>query len=57
VTEYYDVVKHPTNGQIYLVLTQTVDDPTYLTQPMLTSAHFRKQADASGWNPTPCTAR
>jgi len=57
VTEYYDVVKHPTNGQIYLVLTQTVDDPTYLSQPMLTSAHFRKQADASGWNPTPCTAR
>jgi hypothetical protein len=57
VTEYYDVVKHPTNSQIYLVLTQTVDDPTYLTQPMLTSAHFRKQADASGWSPTPCTAR
>jgi hypothetical protein len=57
VTEYFDVVKHPTNGQIYLVLTQTVDDPTYLTTPMLTSAHFRKQADASGWNPTPCTAR
>jgi len=57
VTEYYDVVKHPTNGQIYLVLTQTLDDPTYLTQPMLTSAHFRKQADASGWNPTPCSAR
>jgi hypothetical protein len=57
VTEYFDVVKHPTTGQIYLVLTQTVDDPTYLTTPMLTSAHFRKQADASGWNPTPCTAR
>src|SRR5262245_62128140 len=57
VTEYYDVVKHPTNGQVYLVLTQTLDDPTYLTKPMLTSAHFRKQADASGWNPSPCTAR
>src|SRR5436190_14974920 len=57
VTEYYDVVKHPTNGQIYLVLTQTLDDPTYLTQPMLTSAHFGKQADASGWNPAPCAAR
>ena len=57
VTEFYDVVKHPTNGQVYLVLTQTVDDPVYLTQPMLTSVHFRKQADTSGWNPTPCTAR
>jgi hypothetical protein len=29
----------------------------YLTQPYLTSAHFKKQADSSGWNPTPCTAR
>ena len=57
VSEYYDVVKHPTDGQVYLVLTQTVEDPTYLTQPMLTSAHFRKQTDASGWTPTPCTAR
>ena len=57
VTEYYDVVKHPTNGQIYLVLSQNVEDPTYLNQPMLTSVHFRKQANEAGWNPAPCTAR
>ncbi len=29
----------------------------YLTQPFLTSTHFKKQPDASGWNPTPCTAK
>ena len=40
-----------------LVLTSTLEDPTYLTQPMITAAHVRKQADAAGWNPTPCTAR
>ena len=56
VEEYYDVVKEA-NGDTYLVLTMTVTDPTYLTEPMFTTAHFRKQADASGWNPTPCSAR
>ena len=56
LTEYYDLVKEA-NGTIYLVLTSTLEDPTYLTQPMITAAHFRKQADATGWNPTPCVAR
>ena len=56
LTEYYDLVKEA-NGTTYLVLTSTLEDPTYLTQPMITAAHFRKQADAAGWNPTPCAAR
>src|SRR5438128_10110139 len=56
LTEYYDLVKQP-NGDTYLVLTTTVEDPTYLTQPMITAAHFRKQPDAAGWNPAPCAVR
>jgi hypothetical protein len=56
VTEYYDRVT-TRNGDVYLVVTTTVDDPTYLTQPYLTSTSFRKQGDSSGWNPTPCTAK
>lgn len=56
VTEYYDRIDEP-NGDSYLLITTTVDDPTYLAGPYLTSTHFKKQADASGWNPTPCTAR
>jgi hypothetical protein len=56
VTEYYDRLNEP-NGDTYLMVTLMIEDPTYLTQPYLTSAHFKKQADASGWNPTPCTAR
>ena len=56
LTEYYDLIKEA-NGTIYLVLTSTLEDPTYLNQPMVTAAHFRKQADATGWNPTPCSAR
>ena len=56
LTEYYDLVLEP-NGVSYLVLTTTVEDPKYLAEPFLTSAHFRKQADASGWKPAPCVAR
>ena len=56
VTEYYDRVDEPT-GESYLLVTTTVADPAYLFQPVQTSVHFRKQPDASGWNPNPCTAR
>lgn len=56
VTEYYDRV-NTRNGDAYLVVTTAVDDPMYLRQPYETSASFRKQADASGWNPSPCMAR
>lgn len=56
LTEYYDRVNEP-DGSAYLVVTTTVDDPVYLTQPYLTSTHFKKQADAAGWNPTPCSAK
>jgi hypothetical protein len=56
VTEYYDRVDEPT-GESYLLITTTVVDPTYLFQPLQTSVNFRKQPDASGWNPNPCTAR
>jgi hypothetical protein len=56
LTEYYDRVT-TRSGDVYLIVTTTVDDPTYLMQPYLTSTSFRKQADSSGWNPVPCTAR
>ena len=56
VTEYYDRTTEP-NGDTWLIVTTVVNDPTYLNQEFITSTHFRKQADASGWNPQPCTAR
>jgi hypothetical protein len=56
LTEYYDRTNEP-NGDSWLVVTTVVDDPTYLNQPFITSTHFKKQADNSGWNPTPCSAR
>jgi hypothetical protein len=56
LTEYYDRVSEA-GGDSFLVVTTAVDDPMYLDQPYLTSTHFKKQADAAGWNPTPCSAR
>ena len=56
VTEFFDRIDEA-NGDSYLLVTTTVEDPTYLTDAYLTSTHFKKQADATGWNPSPCTAR
>lgn len=55
-TEYYDIVREHT-GDLWLILTSVVDDPQYLREPFMISTHYRKQADASGWDPTPCSAR
>ena len=56
VTEYFDRFSPP-NGDEWFVVTTIVDDPTYLTSEFITSTHFRKEADGSGWYPTPCTTR
>jgi hypothetical protein len=56
LTEYFDRTNEP-NGDSWLVVTTIVEDPQYLQQPFITSTHFKKQADASGWAPGPCEAR
>ncbi len=56
LTEYF--VRLVDNaGQEYLAVTTMVDDPKYLVQPYVKTYQFRKQADATGWNPTPCSTR
>ncbi|HLK51283.1 MAG TPA: hypothetical protein VKT49_24245 [Bryobacteraceae bacterium] len=56
VTEYYDLAKER-NGDVWLVVTITVEDPKYLTQQFVISSQFKKQADGAGWDPTPCSSR
>jgi len=56
LTEYYTRVTEP-NGDTYLIVTSVVNDPQYLTEPFTTSTNFKRIPDASGWNPTPCSAR
>ena len=56
VTEYYDSHEAP-NGDRWLVVTTSVDDPVYVNAPFVTSTNFKKLPDAAGWNPIPCTAK
>jgi hypothetical protein len=56
LTEYYDRITAP-NGDDWLVVTTEVNDPEYLSSPFITSTHFKKQADAKGWSPEPCSAK
>jgi hypothetical protein len=44
-------------GDSYIAVTAMVDDPVYLTQPFVRTYTFKKQADAAGWDPTPCWTR
>jgi len=56
MTEYFDVVKE-TNGDQWLIVDAVVEDPQYLTRSFVRSTHFRKQPDATGWDPSPCVVR
>jgi len=56
ITEHYDLLKEP-DGESYLLVTTLIEDPQYLNRPFQRSTHFKKQADASGWDPAPCSAR
>ncbi len=56
LTEYYDVIRG-TDGTPWLVISSLVDDPQYLRMNFITSTNFKKVADGSGWDPSPCSAR
>jgi len=55
VTEYFDRFTLP-NGDEWFSVETVVHDPKYLTQDMVTSSHFKKEADGSKWSPSPCRA-
>ena len=38
----------------YLILTSQIEDPTYLREPFLLSSQFKREADGSKWDPSPC---
>jgi hypothetical protein len=56
VKEFYSLSKER-NGDNWFVVTTVVEDPTYLNEPFVTSTNFKKQADATGWSPVPCSAK
>lgn len=55
-TEHWDILTRP-NGQRFLVITNVVEDPTYLQSPWVTALHFHREQDGGKWDPTPCDAR
>jgi hypothetical protein len=55
LTEYYDLIQER-DGEQLLVVTTVLQDPMYLDAPYILSAQFKKQKDASGWDPSPCSA-
>ena len=69
VTEYFTAPKPTATGDQWLIVTTIVDDPQYLgTQPegrefgplfgpLVRTTNFKRLKDASGWTPTPCSAR
>ena len=56
ITEYF-VLLVDGSGQEYLVVTTSVDDPAYFQPPYIKTYEFKKQKDASGWNPRPCIVK
>jgi hypothetical protein len=56
MTEQFDRLEVP-GGDTLLVVAAEIVDPEYLAAPYWTSTQFKRQADASGWNPTPCSSR
>ena len=56
LTEYFDVYQEP-NGETWMIATTVVEDPVYLDNPLILNAQFKKQADAAGWDPTPCSTK
>ncbi|MDP9115052.1 MAG: hypothetical protein M3O20_15400 [Acidobacteriota bacterium] len=56
LTEYFDVFQEP-EGETWMTVTMLVRDPVYLENPLIWSAQFKKQSDASGWDPEPCSTK
>jgi hypothetical protein len=56
LSEYYDMIREH-NGDVMLVVTSVVNDPKYLREPFIVTSHFKKQANDSGWKPTPCSTK
>jgi hypothetical protein len=52
MTEYLD--RHSAYGTDWFTVTTIVEDPQYLTQPFLTSTHFKKEADGTKFSPVAC---
>jgi hypothetical protein len=54
LVEHFDRLPPHPNGDIWLVVSSILEDPTYLNGPLYLSTQFKKEPDGAKWNPTPC---
>jgi hypothetical protein len=54
ITEYFTRLPEAPNGEVWLHVLTIVEDPRYLNDAFYTSTHFKREANGSKWNPTPC---
>ena len=52
--EHYDRLPPAPNGDVWLIVSSVMEDPTYLNAPLYLSTHFKKEPNGAKWNPTPC---
>ncbi len=55
MTEYFNMHRTP-DGNQWLTVTQLVRDPRNIQGEYVSNWHYKKEADASKWRPTPCSA-
>jgi hypothetical protein len=54
MTEYFD--RFSDGVDEWFTVTTMIEDPTYLTQPLVVSSNFKKEPDGSKFMPSPCKA-
>ncbi|HEX4049563.1 MAG TPA: hypothetical protein VHY19_01615 [Steroidobacteraceae bacterium] len=54
LTEWWDLRVEP-EGDQWLTITSTVEDPQYLQAPLIYDSIFQKEPDSSKWAPAPCS--
>ena len=52
--EFFDRLPSSANGDVWLIVSSTLEDPTYLTAPLYLSTQFKREPNGAKWNPTPC---
>jgi hypothetical protein len=52
ITEHFD--RNEAFGDVWLTVSTIIEDPKYFAQPFITSSDFKREANGSKWNPTPC---
>ncbi len=55
--EYWQVHRDEPDGDSWMTIATTVQDPVYLTSPYTYNVVFKRESDGSKWDPTPCSLR